>query len=156
MRRDYFSLDVTGLDRVAEDKPPTPPALLIDFDGPASMLQERITDGSAELLDASEIDVSFRFLTDVDATEANGVVSVSDRVTGQFILELNADAETILAFVTAAREFEQHAEEETLYRVVISIDGEETVAYDKRMFLLYNQSGNLLRNHSLIPSGVEL
>jgi hypothetical protein len=30
------------------------------------------------------------------------------------------------------------------------------VEYDKSTFLVYNDEGNLLRQHSLIPSGVEL
>lgn len=156
MRRDYFSLDVTGLDWVGEDEEPERPTLVIDFEGPASLLQERMTGGSADLLSASEIDVSFRFLTGIDDEDAAGVVSVSDRMTGEFILELNSDAETILDFVKAAREFGKRAEVDELYRIIIQIDGEEVVAYDKRTFLMYNAEGNLLRNHSLIPSGVEL
>lgn len=156
MRRDYFGLDVTGLDWRAEDGEPQRPTLVIDFEGPASLLQERMTGGSADLRSADEIDVSFRFLTGIDDDDAAGVVSVSDRMTGEFILELNADADTITEFVQAAREFGKQTEVTDLYRLIIQIDGEEVVAYDKRTFLIYNADGNLLRNHSLIPSGVEL
>lgn len=156
MRRDYFSLDVTGLDWVAEGEDPERPTLVIDFEGPASLLQERMTGGSADLLSASEIDVSFRYLTDIDDEEATGVISVSDRMTGEFILELNVDAERVVEFVKAAREFGKEADAEDRYRIIIQIDGEEIVAYDKRTFLMYNTDGNLLRKHSLIPSGVEL
>lgn len=156
MRRDYFSLDVSGRGWLDEAAEPERPELVIDFEGPASLLQERITGGSADLLEAAEIDVSFRFLTDIDEDEPEGVVSVSDRVTGEFVLELNADAERILEFVRAAREYEKRTEDDDLYRVVIRIEGEEVVTYAKSTFLLYNADGNLLRKHSLIPSGVEL
>ena len=157
MRRDYFTLDVRGLEWVDTGRDPEKPTVVIDFEGPASLLQERITGFSAELLDDSEIDVSFRYQTVVDDEDARGVVSVTDRITGDYVLELNAPAEKVHRFIKAAREYgKRMGEDDDRYRIEIRIDGEETIAYDKRTFLIYNNEGNLLRKHSLIPSGVEL
>ncbi len=157
MRRDYFTLEARGLDWLADDAEPEKPTVVINFEGPASLLQERITGMSAELLDDSEIDVSFRYQSPIDEEDAHGVISITDRVTGDYVLELNADAEEVQRFVRAARTFGKRAgDEDDRYRIELRIDDEHAVTYDKRTFLIYNRDGNLLRKHSLIPSGVEL
>lgn len=157
MRRDYFTIEAHGLDWLADDAEPEKPTVVIDFEGPASLLQERITGLSAEPLDDSEIDVSFRYKTAVDDENAHGVISITNRVTGDYVLELNAEAEEVQRFVRAARTYgKRSSDDDDRYRIELRIDGEHAVTYDKRTFLIYNRDGNLLRKHSLIPSGVEL
>lgn len=157
MRRDYFSLDVSNVAWVDEDGEPAEPAVTIDFEGPASTLRERLTGPEGDLLDAPETDVAFRLLASVDDPDATGVVSVTNRVTGDFVLELNQEADDVIRFVRAAREFGKHAGgDDGHYSVTIRIDGEVVVAYEKDALLVYDPEGNLLREASLIPSGVEL
>lgn len=157
MRRDYFTLDVRGVGWVDSDGDPQKPTVGIDFEGPASLLQERLTAGQSEVLDESAIDVSFRYLTDLDADDAEGVVSITDRVTGDYILELNSPATDVIEFLRAAGEYgRESGEGDDRYRIELQIDGDPIVEYDKRTFLIYNREGNLLREYSLIPSGVEL
>lgn len=157
MRRDYFTIDVRGVDWIDDHSNPEQPGLIIDFEGPASLLQERLTGFSTGILDESAIDVSFRFQSEEDDPHAEGVLSVTDRVIGDYVLELNASAEDVLAFIKAAREFAKRtAEDGTKYQIDIRIDDDPIVTYEKRTFLIYNRDGNLLRKQSLIPSGVEL
>jgi len=157
MRRDYFTLAVSDVDWVDEGGTPAKPTVRIDFDGPASTLREGLTGADDEFLDADGTDVAFRLQSPIDDPDATGVVSVTNRVTGDFILELNEDADDVLAFIRAARRYgEESAADDGRYEVRIHVDGEELVVYDKRTFLVYNSEGNLLRQHSLIPSGVEL
>lgn len=157
MRRDYFTIEARGLEGVEDGGEPEQPAVIIDFEGPASLLQDRIAGPSAELLDDSEIDVSFRYRTQLDDPDARGVLSLTNRVTGDYVLELNTEAELIRDFVRAAGEYGKHVgNDEDRYRVEVRVDGDRAVTYTKRTFLLYNRDGNLLRNDSLIPSGVEL
>jgi len=157
MRRDYFTLDVSDVDWVDEGGDPAKPTVRIDFEGPASALEEQLTGTDDEFLDADGTDVAFRLQSSLDEPDATGVVSVTNRVTGDFILELNEEADDVLAFIRAARRYgEGAADEDGRYEVRIYVDGEELVVYDKRTFLVYNSEGNLLRQHSLIPSGVEL
>lgn len=146
-----------GLRWVEEGTEPQQPVVIINFEGPASLIQERLTGDSAELLDASEIDVAFRYLTSTDDPDARGVVSITDRITGDYVLELEAAAEDILEFVRAARLFgEKTGDDGGRYRIELTIDGSEAVAYNKQTLLIYDREGNLQREHSLIPSGVEL
>lgn len=156
MRRDHFTLDVDDVDWVETDGEPRKPSVSIDFTGPATDLRERLTGPDGEFLDAGETDVALRLQGSLgDGVE--GVVSVTNRVTGDFIIELNEDATGVLRFIRAARGYGEVAtDDEGRYEVLIAVDGEELVTYDKRTFLVYDCDGNLLRQHSLIPSGVEL
>ncbi|MFB6303296.1 MAG: DUF5793 family protein [Haloferacaceae archaeon] len=156
MRRDYFELAAENVDWVETGDDPAQPTVHIDFHGPEGMLRERLTDADGDFLDAERTDVSFRLHDDPDDPDATGVVAVTNRVTGDFVLELNESVEDVLRFIRAAREYGKRANGDGRYQVHIRIDGDHVVTYDKRTFLVYDAEGNLLRNESLIPSGVEL
>ncbi|QRV15964.1 DUF5793 family protein [Haloterrigena salifodinae] len=156
MRREHFTLNVSNIDWVETDGEPSKPSVSIDFTGPETMLRERLTGPNGDVLEAAETDVALRLQEPLD-TDTAGVVSVTNRVTGEFILELNEDADDVLQFIQAARGYGEDAtEDDGRYEVEITLDGDSFVTYDKRTFLVYDDEGNLLRQHSLIPSGVEL
>jgi hypothetical protein len=157
MRRDYFTLEVDNVDWVEDDGSPGKPSVTIDFEGPASTLRERLTAPDGELLVAAETDVAYRLQSGLDEPDAEGVVSVTNRITGDYVLELNEDADGVLRFIRAAREYGKDSDgDDGHYDVTILIDAEHVASYEKNTFLVYDQDGNLMRQHSLIPSGVEL
>jgi hypothetical protein len=157
MRRDYFKLAVEQVDWVDTDADPAKPHVYIDFRGPEGLLRERLTGTDGELLDTEETDVAFRLQSDHERDpDASGVVGVTNRHTGDFVLELNESAGDVLRFIRAAREYGRASDGDGRYRVEIEADGEPLVAYEKETFLVYDAGGNLLRRESLIPSGVEL
>jgi hypothetical protein len=143
MRRDYFTLEV------ATDS--GKPEARVGFDGPAEGFEDRLTDDEGAPLSAGQIDVAYRLHGGEYAPDAEGVLAISDRITGDFVLECNAAVETIRELVEAAREYDGGR-----YRLVVTINGREALAHEKSTFLVYNRDGDLLRQHSLIPSGVEL
>ncbi|MFB6221062.1 MAG: DUF5793 family protein [Halolamina sp.] len=156
MRRDYFELEVTNVDWLGEGGEPVQPLVEIDFSGPGDTLRERLSDADGEPLEGEDVDVAFRLQEDLDEdSTAPGVVAVTNRITGDFVLELNETADDVLRFIEAARAYGE-ADDEGGYRVVVSIDGEEMAEYEKRTFLVYDAEGEFLREESLIPSGVEL
>lgn len=156
MRRDHFELEAHNVDWVDTDDPPAEPRVVIDFDGPRETLTERLTGADGDLLDASETDVALRLQDPLDDPDATGVVGVTDRITGDFLLELNEEATDVLRFVRAAREYGQSTGDTGQYAVTIQVDGEPVTTYSKSTFLVYDSNGSLLRSKSLIPSGVEL
>ena len=157
MRRDYFQLDVDHVNWVDTGADPEKPHVYIDFRGPEDLLRERLSGTDDDLLDAEETDVAFRLQGDHERDpDATGVVGVTNRITGDFVLELNEDAEDVLRFITAAREYGLESDSDGRYRVEFDLDGEPLIAYEKETFLVYDADGNLLRRESLIPSGVEL
>lgn len=155
MRRDYFDLAVENIEWVQQDGDPEKPLVRIDFHGPEGLLEGRLAGTGKEILTAEETDVAFRLR---ESTENNpsGVVGVTNRITGDFVLELNQEADDVLTFITAAREYGKSGEDDGQYRVEIAIENEQFVTYEKSTFLVYDADGNLLRSESLIPSGVEL
>ncbi len=156
MRRDYFSLEVRNVEWVSEGGEPARPTVTIAFEGPADPLQERLTDASGDYLGPDDVDIAFRLQGPVDDPDTRGVVGVARRLTGDFVLELNEQVGAVFEFLTAARRYgESAANSEGEYAVAVDT-GEETISFEKQTFLVYDEDGNLLRQHSLIPSGVEL
>lgn len=155
MRRDYFSVEVRNTERGDGNGDPRQPRLDITFDGPAAALDDRLVDGREDL-DAEAIDVAYRLLDSPDDSDASGVIGVTDRVTGDFLLEANLDADVVLEFVRAAREYGKATDGNDRYQVRLYHDDDELYGHDKSTFLVYNNEGDLVRRHSLIPSGIEL
>lgn len=156
MRRDHFQLEAENVDWVETGSEPAEPRVVIDFDGPGERLTERLTDAEGNRLESDETDVTFRLQDPLDDPDATGVVGITDRLTGDFLFELNTDAADVLRFVRAAREYGQSTGDGGRYSIMLRIDGDPVAAYSKSTFLVYDANGSLLRSKSLIPSGVEL
>ena len=155
MRREQFTVEFSDASWVGTDADPTKPTLTVTIDGDAEPLAERLSAGDG-LREAAEIDIGFRLQDQPERRGADGVVSVTDRLTGDYVLELNADADSMLSFIRAARRFGERSDENGRYRVLIRTDDAEIATYEKRTLLVYSEEGELLRQHSLIPSGVEI
>lgn len=155
MRREQFTIDVRDVSWVEEDGDPAKPRVTIDFTGDSEALRDRLTDRDGNAMAAGDTDVSLRLLGPLE-DDPDGVVAVTNRLTGEFILELNVDARDVLTFIRAARRYGEHDDIEGRYEIELLDDGEPFVTYEKRTFLVYNADGDLLRSHSLIPGGVEL
>lgn len=83
-------------------------------------------------------------------------MAITNRMTGEFILELNVPAAEILEFVSAARRYAERTDDAVRYRARVVADGEPLADFEKRTLLVYSNEGELLRQQSLIPSGVEI
>ena len=155
MRREQFSLEVSNVGWLEADGEPSVPTLTVTFDGSAAELAARIEDAGGELLDAGETDVTVRLHGGLDDDAADGVVAVTDRVTGDYGFEFNVAVDDVLAFTKAARRYAERTDDGTRYRIRLVADDEVTT-YEKETLLVYSDDGELLRQHSLIPSGVEI
>lgn len=148
MRRDYFTLNVAGV--TADES--GPPVVTITYEGPPAELKQRL-ERDDSVLDADEIDVAYRLQDRLEKEHPDGVVAIADRFTGEYVLELNTDAESILAVTDAVSGDESDGQ----YRIVIRTDeGDQLATYEKSTLLIYDLDGDLLREQSLIPSGVEI
>jgi len=155
MRRDYVTLDIRHADQDGDHLP----TAVLQYDGPTDVLQERLSDAAGDPLDSERIDVAFRFQQGADVSgddDASGVLSLTNRVTGEFVVEVNADAGSVSALVDAARREDDPDEAEGCYRIVVRHENEAEATFQKQTLLVYDGEGSLLRKHSLIPSGVEL
>ncbi|MDS0276858.1 DUF5793 family protein [Halomicroarcula sp. S1AR25-4] len=143
MRRDNFTVDIDS--KPDDDGTPT---ISIDYDGPSGALRERLTTTTDGTLDADEIDVAFRRQAGADS----GVLSLTNRLTGEFVLEVAAAVDEMQALVTAAERRDDDGE----YEVRLTDSEGKSLVYEKRTLLVYDHDGSLLRQQSLIPGGVEL
>jgi hypothetical protein len=159
MRREDITLAVSHAGQVDSDGDPPQPTLSLLLEDDPESLSRRLESKDGNSLSASEIDVTVRLHADLQDPEATGVVAVTNGITGEYVLECNTDVETVIEFARAARRYGEITDDE-LYRVELGAEddaGETTVAaYEKRTLLVYGESGELLREHSLIPSGVEI
>lgn len=138
MKRDQFTVIIPSGEQ---------PTLDILYEVADEALDERLlsTDGFS----ASDIDAAFRLLEPLEPG-AEGVFSLTHRLTGEYLIESNASADTILSLIDAARD----GDDDPRYRV--RIRSEALAIYDLDMLFVYDHEGELLRQHSLIPSGVEI
>lgn len=156
MRRDNFRLDVSNVAWLEEGEEPLQPTLTIQASMEAGTLHERIGDGSTTGLTADDIDITYRFRSEADEDDVEGVLAIADRVTGEFHIEINAMGADVTRFVGAARRFAERTGDNARYRAQILAEGETIADLEKQTLLVYSSDGELLRQHSLIPSGVEI
>jgi hypothetical protein len=143
MRRDYFTIDIRP-----EPDDDGMPTIAIDYTGPSGDLRDRLTETAESTLDSSEIDVAFRHQTESEG----GVLSLTDRMTGEFIFEAAAAIEPLDALVSTA----QRRDGDGTYEVRLTDSGGKPLVYEKETLLVYDEDGDLLRQRSLIPGSVEL
>lgn len=147
MRRDNFQVTVRLPDGEAGS-----PTLDIEYTGPATTLTTQLTTERGDLYPSEEIDTAFRVQEPLDSDDVMGVFSLTHRVTGEYLLEVNVEADTILDLVRAARGTDDNGS----YRVCIERSDDDPIEHEMDSLLVYDSEGDLLRQHSLIPSGVEL
>lgn len=156
MRRDNFRLEVSNVAWLEEGDEPQQPTLTIHASVDEAALRDHVAGSSDGPLFTDDVDLTYRFRGAADDAGVDGVVAIADRVTGEFHLEINAKGADVRRFVAAARRYAERTGETARYRVEVRI-GEDSVAdIEKRTLLVYSSDGELLRQHSLIPSGVEI
>ena len=155
MRRDQFTMAVENPDG-------RPPTLDIVYDGPAEELHEQLR-ADERSLSADKLDAAFRQLAssgtegdDTDSTDKatdEGVFSLTYRLTGAYLLEVNVEVAAIRDVVAGAHDVDDG---NARYRIRIRQNDDDTTVYEMSALFVYDSDGELLRQRSLIPSGVEL
>lgn len=153
MRRDNVTLEVSNVSWLEGNGDPQQPVLTVAAEDDVAGLHDRLhrDDGT---IDASDVDVTFRFHGNPE--EATGVMAITDRLTGEFVLEVTTPGEDVIEFVSAARRYAEGTQGDARYRTLVRSGDETLVDLEKRTLLVYAEGGELLRQHSLIPSGVEI
>ncbi|MFC7071829.1 DUF5793 family protein [Halovenus rubra] len=147
MRRDNFTVTVRLPDSDGR------PALDIEYTGPAMTLTNQLTDESDDPYAPEKIDTAFRLQGSLDKEDTTGVFSLTHRVTGEYLLEVNAPAETVFDLIHTARDTN---EDTSSYILHIERGDKKPISHEMDTLFVYDSDGDLLRQHSLIPSGVEL
>lgn len=156
MRREQFSLEVANVAWIESNAEPRLPTLTIEYEGDGEVLRERLRGANDNLATAGTADLAVRLQRSADSGEAEAVVALTHRLTGDYILEVTATPAVVLSFTKAARRYGEAANGGPKYRARLVAGRDEVAVFEKETFLVYGPDGELLRQHSLIPGGVEL
>lgn len=155
MRRETVRLDVSNVAWLSEDGEPRQPTLTVTVTDGAADVRDRFQTRGEATIDASDVDVTFRFREDEESGR-DGVMAITNRLTGEFLVESNVPASEVMEFVSAARRYAERTDDAARYRARVVVDDEPLADVEKRTLLVYSNDGELLRQRSLIPSGVEI
>lgn len=142
MRREDFTVETEAGDH---------PTLVVRFSGTAREIRDQLDDDGTPR-EATDLDVAYRRTPTGEVVD--GVLGVTDRVTGEFMFEADAPADAIETVVEAATA--PDGEDDPLYRLRIEPGDSDPLVADKRTLLVYDTDGDLDRQHSLIPGSVEI
>ncbi|QSG07886.1 DUF5793 family protein [Halapricum desulfuricans] len=140
MRREEFTTNVDTDDRI--------PRLTARFEGTPEVLRNRLAE-HGQAPDASDLDVSYRHTS----ADEPGVLAVSHRLTGEFAFEAPLEPSALRSLVAATS---RRDEGDRNYCLRVEPGDGDPVEFEKATLLVYDADGNLDREHSLIPGGVEL
>lgn len=150
-----FKIDVSDVDWVGTGGPPTRPTLTVQVkDQPDPVSEPSTTMARPQLGD--QVDVTFRLQEPPTRPDAPGVLAVTNRVTGEFILEVPTNAAPINDLIAAAKRYAVDTDHDATYRLVLRADSSGVIDGAMRLLLVYRPDGTLLRRYSLIPAGIEL
>lgn len=155
MRLEDDNLTVWNVD-LSPDTPPSQPILKIHWLPSQTQTTSPLAGPIGRGQNQAVIDVTFRYQTSVSATDAKGILGVSNNVTGDFIVEVSTDAELIQQVISAARRYRDSTNGETAYILRLSNKKSMLATFEKRVLLVYAPDGTLLRHRSLIPAGIEI
>lgn len=150
MRRDHFTVAVRDADTGQ-------PMLDISYHGPSELLRQQLTDDTGDVFEPGTVDAAFRLQDSLGESGADGVFSLTHRLTGEFLLEVNMAAAEVLSLIDSVRgDSDDEEGEGSSYRIRIDPDEGDRIELEKEALFVYDADGDLLRQRSLIPSGVEL
>ena len=131
------------------------PELVFQFDGDDETLIDQLPDTGTGGDYPEEIDVTFQLHSAVNNSDARGTLSLSDRTTGDYLIELEVSAQRIFDFVRAVHVYADEIGNEGGYIVCLEAAGELAMEYIMEPLFVYKTDGDLYRARSLIPTWIE-
>ncbi|MGM0371991.1 MAG: DUF5793 family protein [Halobacteriota archaeon] len=132
------------------------PTIRLQYDGPSADLESALEGADGSMLQAADIDVTVRLQGEIDDRNPEGVVGVSDRLTGDYVCEFNVEGREIFEFLAAAKRRAESVDSTPKYRIQLCAGETPVRTYETDTFLVYTSDGTLRESESLIPAGVEL
>lgn len=156
MHRDKLSARVGDIEWFDTGQQPSKPTFIITFDGPASDLRSRFQRPGSEQYTPADIDIFYRPHPSARPAASSGVLGLSDGMTGDYLLELNLGSDVIETLVAAVRQYASAAEAGPRYSVELWAGDHQLGTFDKETLLVFNADGELVRQRSLPPDGLEI
>lgn len=123
------------------------PVVAIEYDGPRATLERRLDDVAPMPVGPDDLELAIR---PAPSTKGRAILSIAGAQTGAYLLETPAEAESLLAVTTSARERGM----ETVAVVLRPLAG-DPIEFDTRTILIYDHRGEIRQDRSLVPGGVQ-
>ncbi|MFW6436532.1 MAG: DUF5793 family protein [Halococcoides sp.] len=123
------------------------PVVAIEYDGPRERLLDRVDSVTTAPIGPDDLELAIR---PAPATKGAAVLAITGTATGAYLLETPVDHNAFEAVTTSARD----RGVETVAVVIRPIEG-DPVEFDTRTILLYDDAGQIRRDRSLVPGGVQ-
>lgn len=150
------TVDLTDTQWLDNDNVPTTPRLRLHLSMPEEVLADRFRNPAGSAYRPEDLDVYFRECSSTRATVSTGVLTVSDRLTGDLLIEGTISSTVIERLVYAVHQRADRASDPPTYVVELVVHGDDVAAFEKQALLVYDSDGNLLRERSVIPTHIEL
>ena len=155
MQHDQFRFTLTNTERVDGPGEADQPLLRIECTKSRENLSTEFVTRVREGMDTADIEISLRYLKASTETET-GVLALTDSITGEYILECYGDIEPLPEFLQTARESAYHTDGTPRYTVKIRAPNRVISRFKTDLLRVYDGTGTLIRQDSLIPSDIEL
>lgn len=156
MWRDQLSVGLKHTDGMTTGTSTEQPCIVIVFDGPMRKMVERLKHNDREGFSSADLEVHHRFQASEHPQGTSGVLAITDRVNGEYVLEVNTSTEFVEEFVSAMTEYMKETDTGPRYRVEARASGKRVASFETELFLVYEPGGQLLRSLSLVPDGIEI
>jgi hypothetical protein len=156
MRREEFGLETRHVEPEEGEETAPLPTLSLSYDGPAAELRSALEGADGTQLAEEDLDVSLRLTSPFEVSDPDGVLAVTNRLTGDFVCELNVAARRLFEFLAAAKRRGAAVDGAPRYRLQFRAGDSPIRTVELDIFLVYTESGDLRESESLLPSSVEL
>lgn len=155
MQHDQFRFTFTNTERIDGSSEADQPLLRIDCTESCENLSTKCVTHVRGDMDTTDVEISLRYLRPATETET-GVLALTDSITGQYVLECEGDTKPLPEFLQTARESVNYTDGRPQYTVEIrALDG-VMARFKTDLLRVYDGTGTLIRQDSLIPSDIEL
>ena len=154
MSSDRWRLGTRHADSIENGDLPMRPELVFQFDGDYETLIDQLPNTGTGGDYPEEIDVTFQLHSAVDDSD-RGTLALSDRTTGEYLIEMEVSANRIFEFVLSVHQYADKVGNEGEYGVTFEAENGTAMEYIVEPLLVYQMDGELYRSRSLIPTWVE-
>ena len=129
---------------------PKVPALVVIFEGRSLACIDRLREFSVDESLPEQLDVLFR--VNLEDPDIPGVLGIGNRLTGDYLLEIEVDRTRIFRFVDVVHRYADETGRGVQYDLWISSGDGLVMDYALQVLQVYSYDGDIIRNRSILPT----
>jgi hypothetical protein len=155
MYENHWTLNTDNTDWVDNNDSPQVPMLKISFDGSSSECWDYLGENSLVRRMPARVDVTFRLQARQDGFNVDGILGVADS-RGEYIVECEGRGGQVVEVVDVANQYADRLNDSSHYKLWIEANDGLIERWVESTLILYSAEGEILRDMSLIPPGLDI